>query len=185
MRSGLFDKVFVLAVVVLSIVGCAPTVQLTVYSEPPYATLYSTADGRRLGQAPFTAEIPFTEAETKQGHKRMGGVTARWQSGATASLPGITLSLNKGQQQSETVFRPDTPGRDLDVQYANQIRQQNINAALTVYQISAQQQLQQQQVRQRQAEIEAAQSAARSNSEKGVTCNSTSWGNGNVTTNCN
>lgn len=173
------------ALVGIGIIGCAPTVQLTVYSDPPYATLYNAADGNRLGQAPFTAEIPFTDDEAQRGHKRMGGITARWQSGASASLPGITLSLSKGKQQSATLFRPDTPGREMDVQYANQIRQQNINAALTVYQISSQQQIQQQQLRQRQAEVEAAQSATRSNSERGINCNSTNWGNGNVTTNCN
>lgn len=131
------------------------TLKVTFQTDPPGAALIQD-DGKLLGYAPVTLNYKM---ETPRASLK--GVTAKWASGAVASVPSITAELANGKNQQFTFQRPDVPGREADVQVALQLaelslaRRQMTVAALAAWNAR------QQQVYQQQADIARAQIASR------------------------
>ncbi len=161
--------------------GCATVVDVTVYTDPPFATLYTLRGGQNIGTSPFKSRVSFSEEEAKLGYKTFDGVEARWRSGATASVPQITVRLNQGSAQNITIRRPESPGREIDLQYADQKRRE----AISLYTAILKQQAENDKIRAYEARTKAIQEAEeqRRFQNRSYNCTSTQSGN-NVYTNC-
>lgn len=111
-----------LLVLVFSLIGCASSLKVTYQSDPPGASVYEGS--RMLGYAPVTANYALTEEDKKTGSKQLLGTTAKWASGATASITYLTADLRQfGLSQSFTFQRPDAyPNREADLQFAIELQ---------------------------------------------------------------
>jgi hypothetical protein len=106
--------------------GCATVVDYTVYTDPPFATLYSLTNNQNLGVSPLSTSVTFTDEDVKRGYKSFNGVEARWRSGATSKVPVISIRLDQGSEQNMTISRTNSPGREIDIQHADQMRRELI-----------------------------------------------------------
>lgn len=111
---------FCVITIVLLVSGCAQQLAVTYYSDPPGAVLYETPTNTRFGYTPFTLYYKVSDAERKEGRKRLYGTTVKWISGASASYSYIDADLNRfGYNQSVRFTRPDNvPGREADERFA-------------------------------------------------------------------
>ena len=113
-----------IAVCMLVISGCATNLQVTYLSDPPGATLYE--NGRAVGTAPRTLVYSVSKEDKARGYMSLTGITARWVSGASASISSLTANLSQGLRQSYSFQRPDVPGSDVDANYALQLQRNAI-----------------------------------------------------------
>jgi hypothetical protein len=123
--------------------GCASTVKVTYYSDPPLATIYQGS--QRVGVAPVALTYQISDAQKQAGHASFRGVTARWVSGATAEISSMNIDLSNGRDQNYTFFRPQSyPGLEMDLQHVSNFRRDLMNLAPALVREQQQQQQQQQ-----------------------------------------
>jgi hypothetical protein len=129
------QKLALLAIFSVIIVtsGCANRPQVTYYSDPPGATLYQS--GRPMGTTPTTLTYARNKSFNKGQCIRIEGTSVKWASGAEASIAYLTMCPATGYSQQYTFIRPDTPGREIDLNYALQLQRNAIMGA----QVAAQQ----------------------------------------------
>ena len=126
-----------LCVIALLASGCATNLRVTYNSEPMGAALYES--DRHLGTTPVTLTYRLTDEQLKEGSVLLRGVSVRWISGATASIPGLTANLKQyGYHQSFTFRRPDgVPGYETDARYALELQRNAIMMYQAVSQAEA------------------------------------------------
>ncbi len=129
-RTALF---YTLVVVLLSSAGCSTsTLYVTYLSHPPGAALYE--NDRVFGYCPLILEYNITQEDRQRGYMVLRGLTARWVSGASATVPSVQANLNNGTSQQFTFLRPEgAEGLQTDLQFAldlerNRILQQQADA---------------------------------------------------------
>lgn len=106
-----------LIVALLVLTGCASSLSVTYYSDPPGAVLYQGQ--QRFGHTPVTLNYQIREEDRKRGYMTLQDPTVRWASGASASIPSLKADLSIGTNQQFTFMRPDNvPGREADVRFA-------------------------------------------------------------------
>jgi len=101
--------------------GCAQTIRVTYYSDPPGASVYANDNQQPFGYTPVT----LTYKPSESGNcKTYQPVLVRWVSGASASVePRICLA--QGPNQFLTFVRPSqVPGQSFDAQFALEIQRQ-------------------------------------------------------------
>jgi len=115
----------VLCACLLSVVmcGCATPpqsrVNVTYYSDPEYATLYSL-DGGQKGVCPVTLSYSVDEEDRARGHCFAQGLKARWVSGAEREYSRFKLEVN-GTDRAVTFTRPPgAPHPEIDAAFALQ-----------------------------------------------------------------
>jgi len=95
--------------------GCGRTLTMTYYCVPSGASLLQ--NGQYLGQCPATFAYPVSEEARQIGVLTTQPIAARWPSGATATVSGVTAQLSSGMVQHFTFTRPsDAQGAELDYQ---------------------------------------------------------------------
>jgi len=118
-------------VLLVFLAGCATLkpneFQVTYYSDPPGAILFQGP--QNFGRMPVTLTYTASDYELGVGESNFHGTTARWISGATASIESIRISHAQGRKQHFTFTRPaGVAGLEHDISYAMQL-QQAANAA--------------------------------------------------------
>lgn len=109
----------------LALTGCATTGLSVVYhSDPEGATIYQ--DGAPVGVTPARLNYVPNASFTGGGCQQLRGLTAKWVSGAQASITSLNACANVGRQQTYTFVRPDIPGRDVDAMYALELQRNAI-----------------------------------------------------------
>jgi hypothetical protein len=98
--------------------GCANQLDMS-YSCSPDGPSLSQTNGQSLGECPTNVQYPITQEDRARGYAVLQGVTAKWTSGATASISNITAYLRNGTSQTFHFERPtDAPNAAVDLQYA-------------------------------------------------------------------
>ena len=116
----------------LFLAGCASNqLQLTIYSDPPGATIYQ--GGNVLGYAPLKVRVNAPQYDQGSPIIKVSDAKAVWASGVSRGLQYIALDRSKYRNFQFTFNRPDVPGREIDVNFAlqlerNQILQQQAQA---------------------------------------------------------
>lgn len=106
---------------VLALSGCASTLRVTYYSDPPGAVLYS--GGVRVGYTPQTLDYNVSDEDKKRGYSVLEGTRVQWVSGATAENKSIRANLANGLAQSLSYKRPNgVPGRESDEKFAIELQ---------------------------------------------------------------
>lgn len=105
----------------LFIAGCTSTLRVTYSSDPQGATLYQ--GDAPVGQTPYLLTYQPDETFKSGGCMRLNGTTARWASGASASVDHLTVCRSNGYSQVYGFRRPDVAGREIDANYALQLQQ--------------------------------------------------------------
>lgn len=110
----------------LSTAACSTkTLHVTYLSHPPGAALYEGE--RAFGYCPLTLEYTITQADRQRGYMVLRGLTARWVSGARASVSSIQADLNNGTTQQFTFLRPEeAAGLQIDASFALDIERNRI-----------------------------------------------------------
>lgn len=110
-----------LLVLFLFVVGCAPTnMAITYYTQPEGGTFLGP-DGHSRGQSPLTLYYEITPEHMQACQLVAEGITARWVSGAMASVPSLAFNVCQGVEWSYRVDRPaDAPKYDLDLWHASE-----------------------------------------------------------------
>lgn len=101
----------------------ADTVTLYIYSDPPGATVYMNEAKQYVGYAPAWVKYDkLPRGFIKRGDcQKTQPLLVRWVSGAEATLEP-TICGSGGKKQQLTFVRPsETPGRELDAQFAAEI----------------------------------------------------------------
>lgn len=107
----------ILAILVVLISGCASTLNVSYYSDPPGAVLYQ--ENQRFGYTPTTLRYQITEEDRKRGYAILRGTSVRWASGASANISSLRANLSTGLTQQFTFNRPENyPGREGDIRFA-------------------------------------------------------------------
>lgn len=105
---------------VLAVSGCASTLEVTYYSEPPGALLYQ--GDRSFGYTPVVLSYRPTDEQKREGVMTLRGTSVRWASGATATIPMFRVDLANGMNQQFTFQRPaDAPGLAKDIRIGIEI----------------------------------------------------------------
>jgi len=104
--------------------GCANVLSVTYYSDPPGAMIYE--NGRAWGNAPVTLNYQPDGQFLSGGCMTLNPLTARWVSGAEASISSLQACGSVGYNQQISFIRPNTSGREIDAQYAMQLEQNAI-----------------------------------------------------------
>ena len=110
---------------VLLLAGCvANRVEVTYYSDPPWATLY---DGQRpVGYTPFTLIYNISPEEKNKRYLKLQGPRVVLASGVSTSIDSLTLDRGTGSGFHFTFSRQDAPGRELDANFALQLERNRI-----------------------------------------------------------
>ena len=175
---------FLITLLSLCFSGCASTLQVTYYSDPPGAVIYY--DGNREGYAPQTFSFDVTDQEKSRGFLGILSTRAQWSSGAKVETGNTKIYLERGLSQSYTLRRPKSaPGRELDDRFSLELER------TTALKQQAAAQERQAAAQERQAAARERQAAAqedRAVSERiwgSPSTNCTSFVNGNfISTNC-
>lgn len=102
--------------------GCATDLAVTYHSNPEGAYL-AQQNGLQMGMAP--ARLVYSLKDKDRGSDgcwRVMGVTAKWVSEATASVPETRLCYGRGEY-NVTLQRPEATGFEKDAQFALQVLQ--------------------------------------------------------------
>jgi len=111
--------------------GCGHQMTLTYICEPAGAVLFE--NGQYLGRCPGSYIYVVTDQHRVEGAVRTPPLMARWPSGASASVTGITVPLARGYAQNFTFVRPtDVAGAELDYQVGA-----NVSAEIAAQQYQA------------------------------------------------
>ena len=110
---------------ILFLAGCATNqLQLTIYSDPPGATIYQGE--KVLGYAPLNVRVNEPPEDQKSTIIKVSDAKAVWASGVSRSLKYINLDRSKFTRFQFTFVRPDVPGREIDVNFALQLERNRI-----------------------------------------------------------
>jgi len=107
--------------------GCASnnTLTMTYRSDPPGATIYQAGDDQNLGRTPTVATYQLSPENIKEGHARLRGARAVWESGASVGVTHFEGEIPKGRAGGYTFVRPDeVAGREIDLRFARELQQQ-------------------------------------------------------------
>jgi hypothetical protein len=123
---NIFVTEILLAVCLLTAVGCASNLTVTYYSDPPGAALYQGSQS--FGYTPQTLTYHISEDDRKKGYIQLQGMSVKWASGASAEIGYLQADLNAhGTSQQLTFNRPDSyPGREADVRFALELERLRI-----------------------------------------------------------
>src|SRR5437867_9972665 len=115
--DGRIYEVVSLLISLLVIAGCANTLKVTYYSDPPGAVLYQ--DNHRFGYTPTTLQYKITDEDKNRGYAILRGTSVQWASSAKANISTLRADLGIGYNQQFIFNRPDNvPGREADVRFA-------------------------------------------------------------------
>ena len=115
---GLRRGIFIPLAIVFS--GCTQ-LNVTYFSDPPGADI--VISGVNRGPGPVRLNYPLTKEQESAGRLSVQAGYAQWRSGATKNVPSITLDLTQGMVHHFRFVRPsDSPGIQVDIDYANQLR---------------------------------------------------------------
>ena len=119
-------KSTIFALVSLVLIGCAPQKSLTVYTNPPGATLYEKGGATYTSPATIHYNIDPVHIDW-QGCYLVLPFTAVWSSGARVDSGVAPLRLC-GEQSAFaiTIERPDVPGLDQDLAMARLLIEREI-----------------------------------------------------------
>ena len=119
-------KSMIYALVFLALIGCAPQKSLTVYTNPPGATLYGKGGATRTSPATVYYDIDSAYIDS-QGCYLVQPFTAVWSSGARVDSGVAPLRLC-GEQSAFaiTIERPNVPGLDQDLAMARLLIEREI-----------------------------------------------------------
>lgn len=168
---------------VATLAGCATTLNVTYYSDPPGAVLYEGQT--RIGYTPQTLTYKLSSEDRKRGMVMLRGTKVLWASGASAEIPQITADFRQhGRNQQFTFLRPDgVPGREIDVRFALELERLEImRRQASAQERQAEAQRRQAEAQRRQAEALEAQ-LFRSQIPSRTNCTSTINGN-SIYTSC-
>jgi len=104
--------------------ACAQRLEVGYDCDPPGAELYEeyTQNTRNLGTCPMTVTYDITDRQKEQGYILIRGVTARWASGASQSVPASKADLKEGYTKEIQIARPrDVPGYDNDARFGRDL----------------------------------------------------------------
>ena len=119
-------KSMIYALVFLALIGCAPQKSLTVYTNPPGATLYVKGGATRISPATVYYDIDPAYIDS-QGCLHVSPFTAIWSSGARVDGGDANLRLCGAQHAfAITIERPDVPGLDQDLAMARLLIEREI-----------------------------------------------------------
>lgn len=128
-------KSTICALISLVLIGCAPQKSLTVYTNPPGATLYVKGGATQTSPATVYYDIDPVHIDS-QGCVHVRRFTAVWSSGARVDGGDALLRLCGAQAAfAITIERPNVPGLDQDLAMARllverEIQRQQGQAAL-------------------------------------------------------
>lgn len=75
------------------------------------------SDGQLMGPCLSIVTYPVNAENMQAGQLRTTPITVRWPSGATLTVPGLTVSLSAGYALQYTFVRPEgVPGAEMDYQ---------------------------------------------------------------------
>ena len=114
------------ALAFIALIGCAPQKSLTVYTNPPGATLYEKGGATYMSPATvyYDGDPAYTDA---QGCVLVQPFTAVWSSGARVDGGDVPLRLCGNQFAfAITIERPDVPGLDQDLAMARLLLEREI-----------------------------------------------------------
>ena len=105
--------------------GCAKNYLAVTYnSNPSGATLYQ--DQQAFGFTPFTLNYKILPDEKNKRYLKVRVAKVIWASGVSASIDSLTLDREEGASFFYTFFRPDVPGREIDVNFALQLERNKL-----------------------------------------------------------
>ncbi len=122
--------VVMLSMAAFQLIGCVSIVQhplqMTYHSDPEGATLYQ--GGTRFGYTPVTLTYQDVSYLFRAGNcLTLQPVQVRWASGAAATVTGLKGCPAQGYWQQYSILRPtDTPGADIDANFALQLERNGI-----------------------------------------------------------
>jgi multidrug efflux pump subunit AcrA (membrane-fusion protein) len=163
-------------VAALMLSGCASQLNITYYSDPPGAVLYS--EGQRVGYTPQTLYYDVSEETKKRGFMNLAAAKVQWASGATAEMQSLKVDLAKfGLSQKFTFNRPNgVPGREADERFSLELdRTRAIQRQAEAQEEQAAAQRRQAEAQEEQAATQRRQAAAERNRQKN--CSSAVIGN--------
>jgi hypothetical protein len=105
--------------------------QITYQSDPPGAMFYE--NGRQWGYTPFTLQYTPDQNFVQGRCMLLRPSMVRWASGAEASMQQLQACGSTGYSQQFVFVRPNIPGRELDTQFYLQLRAQQQEAALALF----------------------------------------------------
>ncbi len=119
-------KSTICALVSLVLIGCAPQMSLTVYTNPPGATLYEKSGTTYTSPATVYYDVDPAYSDS-QGCVLVQPFTTVWSSGARVDGGDAPLRLC-GEQSAFaiTIERPDVPGLDQDLAMARLLIEREI-----------------------------------------------------------
>jgi len=109
----------------MALAGCAHQLAVTYSCDPPGATLFEPTTGQSF-PCPTTLYYEINQAQLNQHAATLSGLTARWVSGATKSVPQVNVNLGNGFSQQMTFVRPLVPGAQIDANYALGVQRNRI-----------------------------------------------------------
>lgn len=120
-----------LLVLPLILVGCTNQIPLIYVSIPEGATISEISTGNALGIAPTrkSLEIDSRSSPDSEGCYILGGVAARWVSGATVQTEELKLCDGKSGPYAVRLVRPpEHPDLERDLEEATAVKAARINA---------------------------------------------------------
>ncbi len=119
-------KTTICALVSLVLIGCAPQKSLTVYTNPPGATLYGKSGTTYTSPATVYYDVDPAYIDS-QGCVLVQPFTTVWSSGARVDGGDAPLRLCGDQSAfAITIERPDVPGLDQDLAMARLLIEREI-----------------------------------------------------------
>lgn len=123
--NSLLNNTFYLIWLIVFLSGCANPL-LTINSQPEGAYITELSTGRNLGIAPITVAYEMEELKKHKDAKGcflVGGLEAKWSSGASKSTGILKLCVVSGLKFEYTIDRgTEFPGLDKDLQFALQVQ---------------------------------------------------------------
>jgi hypothetical protein len=102
---------------------------ITYHSDPEGAMLYANDTKQLFGYTPFALKYKQLSPGFKNGSEcmRLQPAMVRWASGLEAKIDGLTACPQNGGKQQFVFVRPNgVAGREIDVQVALQLQQQEL-----------------------------------------------------------
>jgi len=125
MKTIKFADIFCLLAVMLFLAGCATNrIEMTYYSDPAGATIYSGQSP--VGYTPFTLAYNIRPEDKDQRFLKIPGTKVVWATGVSTEVQSLTVDRNKGSRFHFVFVRPDVPGRQIDVNFAVQLERNRI-----------------------------------------------------------
>lgn len=115
--NGRMSRTGVLLILMALTAGCATTLNVSYFSDPPGAVLYQ--GNQRFGYTPTSLRYQVTDEDRKRGYALLRGTSVRWASGASAEISSLRADLSIGLNQQFNFIRPENyPGREADIRFS-------------------------------------------------------------------